>query len=250
MSITIETQDQVALILIDNPPVNALSDSVASGIIEAIETLESDSAIRAIVLTSRGRTFVAGADVKKFEQMIVQRKCHLGAGLYEVTNRVEQCKKPVVCAMFGTTLGGGLELAMACHYRIASKSSLLGQPEVKLGLIPGAGGTQRLPRLCGIVKAAELCAFGETVTADDALDLGIVDQISESDLNAEAIGFALKVSNLGPRRTCDQSEKLTLGSDEETELQKIRQLASREVSGRDMFWIGDRCGVENVDAVV
>lgn len=231
MSISIEKQDQIGLIYVDNPPVNALSESVASGIIEAIETLESDSAIRAIVLTTRGRTFVAGADVRKFEQMIVERKCHLGAGLYEVTNRVEQCKKPVVCAMFGTTLGGGLELAMACHYRIASKNSLLGQPEVKLGLIPGAGGTQRLPRLCGIVKAAELCAFGDAISAEEAFELGIVDQISESDLNTDAIEYALNVSNLGPKRTCDQAEKLTLKSKEESELQKIRQLAQEKFQG-------------------
>lgn len=231
MSISIEKQDQVGLIYIDNPPVNAISESVASGIIEAIESLEGDPSVRAIILTARGRTFVAGADVRKFEQMINERKSHLGAGLYEVTNRIEQSKKPVVCAMFGTTLGGGLELAMSCHYRIASKDSRLGQPEVKLGLIPGAGGTQRLPRLCGIVKAAELCAFGETITAEEAHELGIVDQLSESELTADAVEYGRKISNLGPRRTCDQTEKLTFGSQEESELQKIRQLAKEKFQG-------------------
>ncbi len=231
MAISIEKQVQVGLIYVDNPPVNAISESVASGIIEAIETLESDPVIRVVVLTARGRTFVAGADVRKFEQMSHERICHLGAGLYDVTNRIEQCKKPVVCAMFGTTLGGGLELAMSCHYRIALKASLLGQPEVKLGLIPGAGGTQRLPRLCGIVKAAELCAFGDSITAEEAHEFGIVDRLAESDLIAEAIEYALQISNLGPRRTCDQVEKLTFGSQEESKLQKIRQLAQEKFQG-------------------
>ena len=137
MAISIEKQVQVGLIYVDNPPVNAISESVASGIIEAIETLESDPVIRVVVLTARGRTFVAGADVRKFEQMIHERICHLGAGLYDVTNRIEQCKKPVVCAMFGTTLGGGLELAMSCHYRIADVVSALSQ-DVSEKVSPGA----------------------------------------------------------------------------------------------------------------
>ena len=131
--------------------------------------------MRAIVVMGSGRTFVAGADIHQFVEGIVPP-------FHPVLDAIENCAKPVVMAIHGTALGGGLELAMAGHYRVATPDAQVGQPEVKIGLIPGAGGTQRLPRLAGVVKAAEMCAFGEPISAREALAAGIIDQIIEGDL--------------------------------------------------------------------
>jgi 3-hydroxyacyl-CoA dehydrogenase len=146
-----------------------------------------------------GRTFIAGADIREFPRIVAGELPPLNlAGLLQ---DIENTPKPVVMALHGTVLGGGLETAMAGHYRVAAPGTLLGQPEVKLGLIPGAGGTQRLPRLCGAAKAAELCALGETISASEALTLGIVDRIASGDLLADAVEYARSVSQ--PRRTRD-----------------------------------------------
>src|SRR6266478_9142393 len=163
----------IAIITINNPPVNALSPGVPEGIAEAIEQLQENGDIQAAVLIGGGRTFIAGADIKEFGKMTAGKS--RGPGLLPLLLKIEDCRKPVVMAIHGTAFGGGLELAMAGHYRVAVPDAQVGQPEVKIGLIPGAGGTQRLPRLAGVAKAAEMCAFGASINATDALATGIVE---------------------------------------------------------------------------
>ena len=200
-------QDGVAVITINNPPVNALSPGVPEGIGEAIEQIEKDDTIRAAVLIGGGRTFVAGADIKEFGKMTSGQKTR-GAGFKPLLLRIEDCAKPVVMAIHGTAFGGGLELAMAGHYRVAVSSAQVGQPEVKLGLIPGAAGTQRLPRLAGVAKAVEMCAEGNPVKAADALQAGIIDRLIEGDLLAGAVVFAKEVGGKPVRKTRERADKL------------------------------------------
>src|SRR5262245_14857317 len=159
-------QAGIGIITVDNPPVNALSPGVPEGIAAAIEELERDDAVRAAILIGAGRTFIAGADIREFGKITSgQRK--EGINLNSLLSAIEDCPKPVVAAIHGTALGGGLEVAMACHYRVAVPAAQVGQPEVKLGLIPGAGGTQRLPRLAGVAKALEMCRDGNPIRAAD-----------------------------------------------------------------------------------
>src|SRR6202451_4427435 len=144
-------ENDVAIITINNPPVNALSPGVPEGISEALDQIAEDDSVKAVVLIGGGRTFVAGADIKEFGKMTSGEP--RGAGLLPLLLKIEDSGKPVIVAIHGTALGGGLELAMAGHYRVAIPSAQVGQPEVKLGLIPGAAGTQRLPRLAGRAEA-------------------------------------------------------------------------------------------------
>src|SRR6202041_1990062 len=160
----------IAIITIDNPPVNALSPGVPEGIASAIEEINNDDSVKAAVLIGGGRTFVAGADIKEFGKMTSGKP--RGAGLLPLLLKIEDSAKPVIVAVHGTAFGGGLELAMAGHYRVAVASAQFGQPEVKLGLIPGAAGTQRLPRLAGVAKAVEMCVSGNPVNAEEALRFG------------------------------------------------------------------------------
>src|SRR4029079_15430408 len=162
---------------------------VADAIAAAVRELNADPAVKGIVLIGAGRTFIAGADIKEFVKLTSAAK-PTPFTLDPMLSALEDSPKPVVCAIHGTALGGGLETAMACHYRVAVADAQVGQPEVKLGLIPGAGGTQRLPRLAGVAKAAEMCAGGEPVRATDAEKAGIVDRLIEGDLLAGAIAFA------------------------------------------------------------
>ncbi len=199
--------DGIAIITINNPPVNALSPGVPEGISEAIDQIGKDDAIRAAVVIGGGRTFVAGADIKEFGK-ITSGTSKRGAGLLPLLLQIEDCKKPVVMAIHGTAFGGGLELAMAGHYRVAAPGAQVGQPEVKLGIIPGAGGTQRLPRLAGVVKAVEMCAGGNSVKAEEALRFGIIDRIIEGDLLAGAVHFAREIAGKPPLRTRERKEKL------------------------------------------
>jgi 3-hydroxyacyl-CoA dehydrogenase len=195
----------VAVITINNPPVNAMSPGVPEGIAAGIEQLETDPTLKAAVLIGGGRTFIAGADITKFAQL---REKGEGVQLNVYLNKVEAASKPVVCAIHGTAFGGGLETAMSCHYRVALASAQVGQPEVKLGLIPGAGGTQRLPRLAGVAKAMELCAVGDPVKAPQALELGIIDKIIEGDLLAGAVAFAREAAAKPTPRTRERNDKL------------------------------------------
>jgi len=177
----------VAIIAVDNPPVNALSHDVRSGLIDAFSRARDDAKVEAIVLTAEGRTFVAGADITEFDKPPIM------PGLSDVIALLDSIGKPVVAAVFGTPLGGGLEITLACHFRIAARGTRLGLPEIKLGLIPGAGGTQRLPRLVGMQKATAMILSGDPIPAKDALAAGLIDEIFEGDPVAAGIAFARKV---------------------------------------------------------
>ena len=197
----------IAVITINNPPVNALSPGVPEGIGEAIEQIEKDASVRAAVLIGGGRTFVAGADIKEFGKM-TSGKGRRGPGLLPLLLKIEDCSKPVVMAIHGTAFGGGLELAMSGHYRVATPDAQVGQPEVKLGIIPGAGGTQRLPRLAGVAAAVEMCTEGKPVGSAQGLKLGIIDRVVDAELLAGAIAFAREVADQPARKTRERNEKL------------------------------------------
>jgi 3-hydroxyacyl-CoA dehydrogenase len=167
--VSISRDAQVAVIAVNNPPVNALSQAVRAGLREALEQADADHSVRAIVILCRGRTFIAGADVTEFDR--APQPPHLP----ELAQCIEDARKPVVAALHGSALGGGFEIALACHYRIATPSAQVGLPEVKLGLMPGAGGTQRLPRLVGFARALVMITGGEPVSAQDALAAGAID---------------------------------------------------------------------------
>src|SRR5436309_668131 len=207
--VSLSKEGDIGIITIDNPPVNALSPGVPEGIGASIDTAQSDPSVKGIVLIGAGRTFIAGADIKEFGK-ITSGERGRDPGLNPFLLKIEGCAKPVICALHGTAFGGGLEVAMACHYRVAAPSAQVGQPEVKLGIIPGAGGTQRLPRLAGVAKAVEMCAGGSPVRAEEALRCGIVDRLIEGDLLAGAILFLRDALDRGerPPRTRDKNEKL------------------------------------------
>src|SRR5690349_5848320 len=183
----------IAIITVNNPPVNALGPGVPEGIVHALEQIENDGSVKAAVLIGAGSTFVAGADIKEFGKIVSGQRPRR-EGLHPLLSRIENSPKPVVMAIHGNAFGGGLELAMAGHYRVAAPGAQVGQPEVKLGIIPGAGGTQRLPRLAGVAKAVQMCAQGNPVSARDALEAGILDRIIEGDLLAGAVAFAREVA--------------------------------------------------------
>ena len=178
----------VLIILSNNPPVNALSTAVRQGLVEAIDEAEADDSVNAVVIACEGQTFFAGADITEFG------KPPQNPWLPQVVDTIENCSKPVVAAIHGTALGGGLEVALGCHYRVADKSAKLGTPEVKLGLLPGAGGTQRLPRVAGVRKALEMTATGNPIGAKQAFDCGLVDRLAEGDLIPHAVAFAEEVA--------------------------------------------------------
>jgi len=200
-----QIRDGVAVITIDNPPVNALSPAVWQGIDEAVARACADPAAMAIVLIGAGTTFIAGADIKVFETLRTRDDSMTrSAGTHALLRRVEDAARPLVAAIHGNALGGGLEVAQACHFRVASKDARVGQPEVLLGIIPGAGGTQRLPRLCGAKLALELCADGRPIGASKALAAGIIDAVVQDDLLLGAIAFARTKAATGEtRRTRD-----------------------------------------------
>ncbi len=198
--------NDVAVVTIDNPPVNALSPGVPEGIRDCVAAAASDPSVRAIVVIGAGSTFIAGADIREFAKIAAGEKPP--SDLAQIVLEIEDCAKPVVMALHGTALGGGLELAMGGHYRVISPAGQVGQPEVKLGLIPGAGGTQRLPRLAGFETAVKMCAFGEPIGAEQALAAGIVDRIIEGDLLSGAIAFAREVAEAPFARTRERTEKL------------------------------------------
>jgi len=183
---TLETDGDVAVITLNSPPVNALSANVRDGLYEGFKAAIASDA-KAIVLICEGRTFIAGADITEFGG--AQR----GASLFDVQNMMENSPKPVVAAIHGTALGGGLEVALCAHYRVAVPSARLGLPEVNLGLLPGAGGTQRLPRIAGVEKALEMMTSGRHAPAKEALEMGLVDEIvPEGQLKEGAVAFARK----------------------------------------------------------
>ena len=188
-----EVAGDVAVITVDNPPVNALSPGVPGGIIEGLGQANSDQSISVIVLIGEGRGFIAGADIRYFSKPWPEGEPRLGGAI----EGIETSSKPVVAAIHGHALGGGLELAMCCHYRVIVPGARVGQPEVKLGIPPGAGGTQRLPRLAGVKAALDMIVSGDPVTAQQSVSLGICDQLVEKDLLDGALEFASEVGRAG-----------------------------------------------------
>src|SRR3954451_4840014 len=182
----------VLIVLSNNPPVNALSTAVRHGLVEAIAEAEADASVNAVVIACEGQTFFAGADITEFGKPPQQ------PWLPAVVDTIENCSKPVVAAIHGTALGGGLEVALGCHYRVADPSAKLGTPEVKLGLLPGAGGTQRLPRVAGVKRALEMCATGNPIGAKEAFECGLVDRLIEGELIPHAVGYAEEVRDVRP----------------------------------------------------
>ena len=205
--VQLTTDNDVAIITIHNPPVNAFSPAVGDGIASGLDQIERNERIKAAVVIGAGRTFVAGADITEFGKM-TSGQASRTSGLPLLLDRIEDFPKPIGMAIHGVAFGGGLELAMAGHYRLASPNAQIGQPEVKLGLIPGAGGTQRLPRLAGVAKAVEMCAEGNPVSAPQALKLGIVDRIIEGDLLSGAVAFAREIAGKPTPKTRERNTKL------------------------------------------
>ena len=228
--VQVTKHSDIAVITINNPPVNALSPGVPEGISEALEKIGKDPAISAAVLIGGGRTFIAGADIKEFGKITSGRSTR-GPGLLPLLLQIEDCKKPIVMAIHGTALGGGLELAMAGHYRVAVPDAQVGQPEVKLGLIPGAGGTQRLPRLAGVKKAVEMCAAGNPINSEEALEFGIIDRIVESDLLTGAIRFAREIIGKPPLKTRERTEKLGATEQSAATFAAAREAARKKQRG-------------------
>ncbi len=201
--VQVERHGNVAVVRIDNPPVNALSHAVRADLTEALRAVDAEAAVRVVVLSCAGKTFAAGADIKEFG------KPPRAPLLRDVVEMLDNMTKPVVAALHGTALGGGLELALACHYRVAAPSTRLGLPEVKLGLLPGAGGTQRLPRAVGAVAALRMIVSGTPVSVEEAVRDGLVDLIAEGDLSEVAVAFAHGIAGTGNlRRLRDADEKL------------------------------------------
>ena len=194
---SIEKRGSIGIIWIDNPPVNAISQAVREGLMSAVASAAADDEIDALVLACRGRTFMAGADISEFDDGPKP------PGLGEVVNALSESPKLIVAALFGTTFGGGLEVALSCNYRIASPSAKVGLPEVKLGLMPGAQGTQRLPRLTGVEFALKLITSGNPAVANEALKAGAIDRIEDGDIVAAAVKYAeeLVAENAALRRT-------------------------------------------------
>ena len=215
--VQLERRDIIGIVTVNSPPVNALSAAVRGGILECMKSAITDPEIKAIVLTCAGRTFIAGADITEFG------KPPKPPGLQEVLTEMENSPKPIVAAIHGTALGGGLEVALACHFRVATKDARLGLPEVKLGLLPGAGGTQRLPRLVGKGLALQLILSGEMISAQEAYRIGLVNEVVPRDQlipRAEAVlrqigahaplavKFALEAVNQGLEAPQDQGLSL------------------------------------------
>ena len=203
-SVDFSTDGEIALVAVDNPPVNALKHEVRAGLAEALRRARDDDNVKGVVISCAGRTFFAGADITEFG------KPPEPPSLHQVIAAIEAMPKPVVAALHGTALGGGFELALACHFRVAVEAARVGLPEVKLGLLPGAGGTQRLPRLVGPEKALQMIVTGDPITASKAAADGIIDEIVDGDLTTSAIAFARRVVAEGRplRLVRDREDKL------------------------------------------
>jgi len=216
-------EGDVAVLTLDNPPVNAISAAIRAALIDGVKRAGSDPAVRALVIACAGRTFFAGADLREFGKPSVE------PFLTEVIDTIEASTKPVIAAIHGTALGGGLEIAMACHYRVARPDAKLGLPEVKLGLMPGARGTQHLPRLIGVERALEIIALGDPVGATAAKDMGLVDTLADGELVDAARAVARRVAGQPPRRTRD----LVAAKVDDTVYSAFAQKHSRKFRGHD-----------------
>jgi len=223
-SVDLRRDGEIGVVTVDNPPVNALKHEVRTGLAEALRQTRDDAAIKALVVACAGRTFFAGADITEFG------KPPQPPGLGDVIAAIEAMPKPVVAALHGTALGGGFELALACHFRVAASGAHVGLPEIKLGLLPGAGGTQRLPRLIGPEKALKMIVTGDPIEAREAVADGVIDEIVDGDLTAGAIAFA--------RRAVAESRPLRLVRDREDKLvaegfADAAEVLTRRLRGRE-----------------
>jgi len=220
--VSLDRQDPIAVITIDHPPVNALSQAVRAGVKRDIDVAAGDDSVQAIIIRCAGRTFIAGADIREFG------KAPEAPLLPDLVRHIEALDKPVVAAVHGTALGGGLELAMGCHYRVAARSAQVGLPEVHLGLLPGAGGTQLLPRLAGAAAALEIMLSGKPVPATEALRLGIIDELAEDAALLDAARqFARRAVAREPRRS-SELEVATVGPEL---FDKWRHITARKARG-------------------
>jgi 3-hydroxyacyl-CoA dehydrogenase len=216
----------VLIVLSNNPPVNALSTPVRQGLVDAIAEAEADDGVRAVVIACEGQTFFAGADITEFGKPPQQ------PWLPVVVDAIEACSKPVVAAIHGTALGGGLEVALGCHYRVAVPSAKLGTPEVKLGLLPGAGGTQRLPRVAGVRTALEMCATGNAIGAHEAFDCGLLDRLVEGELVPHAVAYAEEVRDIRPLpRSSERDDRI--GDCDSAVFDEFRKANARKFRGFD-----------------
>ena len=225
--VTFDKQGGVGVITVNNPPVNALSQGVRQGLLDAIAQGVADAAVTAMVIIGAGRTFIAGADIREFG------KPPLPPDLHSVLAAIEGSSKPVVAAIHGTALGGGLEVCLACHYRVAVGAGQVGLPEVKLGLLPGAGGTQRLPRVAGVEAALKMIVSGDPVRAPRAKELGIVDEVVGDDLRAGAVAFAERVvAEKRPlRKISSMDDKLAAARANPALFDTFRKSIEREARG-------------------
>jgi 3-hydroxyacyl-CoA dehydrogenase len=226
-TVRVELVDGVAVLSIDNPPVNTITSALRSGLSAALDRVGSMTGVRALLLRCEGKTFCSGADIGEFSGPPKE------AEYRALFARLEGSSVPVIVALHGTVLGGGLELALACHYRLAAPGTRLGFPEVTLGIIPGAGGTQRMPRLIGVEKTLELIINAKPIEAAEALELGILDQIVEGDLRTGALAYAAKLlaAGGGPRPTSARSVDPKTAGDETIE--RLTALARKLYPNRE-----------------
>ena len=226
-SVDLETRGRVAVLTVDNPPVNALSQHVRKGLHDGIKQATADGGVQAIVIVCAGRTFIAGADITEFGKPPVEPSLH------SVLDLIEGSPKPVVAAIHGTALGGGLEVTLACHYRVGVKAARFGLPEVKLGILPGAGGTQRLPRVVGVEKGLQMMVGGDPIGADEALNAGLIDEIATGDLTAAGVAFAEKVVNEKRplRKIRDLDDKLAAARGKPEVFASFRKSIARQTRG-------------------
>ena len=222
-----ENVDGVAVLTLDNPPVNALSQGVRQGLKEGVAKALEEDAVKAILIHCEGRTFIAGADITEFASGPAE------PGLHSVLEDMDNASKPVIAAIHGTALGGGLETALCCHYRVAVASAKLGLPEVNLGLLPGGGGTQRLPRAVGVEKALQMVTSGVPISASEALEVGLVDRVVDGDLREGALDFAREkiAEGGGLKRIRDNDEKLLSARENPGIFEQFRKAIARKTRG-------------------
>ncbi|MFO1018264.1 MAG: 3-hydroxyacyl-CoA dehydrogenase NAD-binding domain-containing protein [Hyphomonadaceae bacterium] len=225
--ISTRKEGDVLVVISNNPPVNALGHAVRAGLADALTQAANDSAIKAVVIRCDGRTFFAGADITEFGRPMQ------GPSLPEVVDQIEASKKPVVAAIHGTALGGGLEVALGCHYRVAVPSAKLGLPEVKLGILPGAGGTQRLPRVVGVEAALPIIVTGDPIGAKQAQSIGLLDKlVGEPSLEADAIAFAREISTRGEHPIASQrTDKIAEAVRDPEVFDRFRREHARKLKG-------------------
>ena len=239
----LDVDSRIAVLTLNSPPVNALSANVREGLHIGVKSSIENEEVEAIVIICEGRTFIAGADISEFGQ---EPK---GPSLYEVQDMIENSPKPIISAIHGTALGGGLEVALTCHYRIAVPSSKCGLPEVNLGLLPGAGGTQRLPRIVGAQKAMEMMTSGAHIPANQCLDMGLVDEIANEDsLLEDAVNFANQIINEKRPlvKVRDNDEKINKDRGNEELFSNFRKSIARKTRG----FLAPEYNIQCVEAAV